>query len=261
MEYVRKALLSFFILGLILSSFEVSTAQVTSPAVFAPKQGYLISVQYGAHLPGGELVKRFGWNSTIGVDFKFKSEKGWLFGGSYSWAFGSRVKEVHMFDSFIGKSEEIIDQDGLFSVVRLNERGHLFMLEGGKLFPITKKNRNSGILFQVGVGAMLHRIDIFASTDKVPQITGDYEKGYDRLSGGFAFNQFLGYQHLDPKKQINFNFGIVTHQAFTKSMRTTQFDIRKFDDAKRIDLLTGLRIGITIPVYTKRPSEEEFFTD
>jgi hypothetical protein len=260
---IDKRRIGFYVLGLFLltATFLTTSAQVNKSGIFEPRQGFLISIQYGAHSPGGDMSDRFEWNSSLGLDFKFKNEKGWLFGGSYSWGFGNRVKEVGMFDSIIGLSDEIIDQDGLFSQVRLNERVHLFMLEGGKLFPIMKNNRNSGILVQLGVGAMYHRIDIFASSEKVPQITGDYEKGYDRLSGGIAFNQFIGYQHLDPKKQVNFNIGYVAHQAFTNSLRTTQFDTRKHDDVKRKDLLSGFRIGITIPIYTKKPSVEEFFTD
>lgn len=240
---------------------QMTKGQVKAKPAFEPKQGYLISIQYGAFVPGADLSERFGWNSTLGLDYKFKSEKGWILGGSYSWMFGNQVMETTMFDSFIGASDEIIDQDGLFSVVRLNQRGHLLMLEGGKIIPISKRNRNSGILVQAGFGAMYHRIDIFASTEKVPQITGEYEKGYDRLSGGLAFSQFIGYQHLDIKKQINFNIGFVGYQGFTKSLRSTQFDTRAYDEVKRFDTLSGLRLGITIPVYTKKPETEEYFID
>lgn len=209
------------------------------------------------------MADRFGWNSGIGVDCKFKFEKGWMIGGSYSWGFGRNIQPAaqDIFDSLTGPSGEIIDQDGLYSVIRLNERVHCMAIEGGRLFPVSKLNKNSGILIQVGVGAMYHRIDVYASTAKVPQVTGDYEKGYDRLSGGLMFNQFIGYQHLDPKKQINFNIGFMAQQAFTSSLRTTQFDIREHDNTERTDLLNGLRVGITLPIYTKRPEEEQYFTD
>lgn len=239
-------------------AFQASAQQ---KSVFPKKQGYLFDVQYGIQNPGGDLEERFGWNSTLGFGARYKFEAGWTLGVKYNWMFGNRVKETTMFDSILGPSDEIIDKDGLFSVIRLNQRGHTMTLNGGRLFPILKNNKNSGILIDVGVGFMLHRIDIFASSLTVPQITEDYEKGYDRLCGGLAINQFIGYQHLDPKKRVNFQVGFSFQQAFTQSMRSIDFDTRKYNDTKRTDLLQGIRIGIMLPVYTKKLSEEEFFID
>ncbi len=242
-------------------SLATFTAIGQNKTVFEKKQGYLFDIQYNVHNPGGDLEDRFGWNSAIGIGGRYKFESGWTVGIQYTWMFGNNVKEVNMFDSILGSTGEIIDKDGLFSVIRLNERGHIMTGNVGKLFPLTKSNRNSGIYVEVGTGFMIHRIDIFASTLSVPQITGDYEKGYDRLTGGLAFSQFIGYQYLDPKKRINFQAGFVFHQAFTQSMRTVDFDTRTYNATKRTDLLNGFRIGVTIPVYTKKLEEEEFFID
>ena len=232
-----------------------------SDVKFPAKQGYLFDVQYNIQSPEGDLKERFGWNSAIGFGVRYKFESGWIVGTQYNWMFGNNVNEVNMFDSILGPSGEIIDKNGIFSEVRLNERGHSLTLNGGRLFPIWKQNRNSGILIDAGFGFLMHRIDIFASTLTVPQITEDYEKGYDRLTGGLSFNQFLGYQHLDPKKRVNFQVGFYFQQAFTKSMRSIDFDTRTYNDTERTDLLRGIRIGITVPVYTKKLSEEEFFID
>lgn len=250
--------------SLLVISFLLSVAfQVNAQEkrVFPKKQGYLFDVQYGIQNPGGDLEDRFGWNSTLGFGARYKFEAGWTLGVKYNWMFGNRVKETNMFDSILGPSDELIDKDGLFSVIRLNQRGHTMTLNGGRLFPILKNNKNSGILVDVGFGFMLHRIDIFASSLTVPQITEDYEKGYDRLTGGMAFNQFIGYQHLDLKKRINFQVGFSFQQAFTQSMRSIDFDTRTYNDTKRTDMLQGIRIGIILPVYTKKLTEEEFFID
>ncbi|MCO4819142.1 MAG: hypothetical protein KC517_05925 [Bacteroidetes bacterium] len=229
--------------------------------VFPKKQGYLFDIQYGVQSPKGDLEDRFGWNSTLGFGARYKFESGWTAGFKYNWMFGNNVKERNMFDSIVGPTGEIFDKDGLFSVIRLNQRGHTLTMNGGRLFPVLKNNKNSGILVDVGFGFMLHRIDIFASSLTVPQVTEDYEKGYDRLSGGIALNQFIGYQHLDPKKRVNFQVGFSFQQAFTKSMRTIDFDTRTYNPLKRTDLLQGVRIGIILPVYTKKLSEEEYFID
>jgi hypothetical protein len=228
---------------------------------FEPQRGYLVSVQYNLQNPAGDMADRFGLNSGLTFDLKFKNEKGWIWGASYTWMFSRNVREVSMFDSILGPSGEIIDSDGIFSVIRLNQRGHLIFLEGGKIFQLSSINRNSGIVVHFGAGAMLHRIDIQASTLKVPQITGDYENGYDRFTGGPALAQYLGYQYLDPKKRINFNIGFTAHQGFTRSLRPIDFDTREYNDARRVDLLYGLRVGIAVPIYTKRPDDEMFFDD
>jgi len=235
--------------------------QAQQKTVFPKKQGYLFDVQYGVQSPKGDLAERFGWNSTLNFGARYKFESGWTAGFKYNWMFGNNVNETGMFDSILGPTGEIIDKDGRFSVIRLNQRGHTLTMNGGRLFPILKNNKNSGILVDVGFGFMLHRIDIFASSLTVPQITEDYEKGYDRLTGGLAINQFIGYQHLDPKKRLNFQIGFSFQQAFTQSMRSIDFDTRTYNPKKRTDMLQGIRIGIMLPVYTKKLSEEEFFID
>ena len=150
--------------------------QAQQKTVFPKKQGYLFDVQYGVQSPKGDLAERFGWNSTLNFGARYKFESGWTAGFKYNWMFGNNVNETGMFDSILGPTGEIIDKDGRFSVIRLNQRGHTLTMNGGRLFPILKNNKNSGILLDVGFGFMLHRIDIFASSLTVPQITEDYEK-------------------------------------------------------------------------------------
>lgn len=242
----------------LFSILSTQAQRFTTP--FEAKRGFFVTVEYGYHLPGMDMKERFGGNSTIGFDADFKYENNWTYGFGYHWMFGRNVNDRDMFEELIGWEGQIIDQDGMFSVIRFNQRGHMLDAHGGKIFPIGK-NKNSGIVINAGLGMLWHRIDIQASTAKVPQITGDYEKGYDRLTGGLALNQFIGYQFLDPKKQVNFRIGFSATQAFTKSMRSYDFDIMGYRDGKRLDLLTGFKAGLIIPVYTKDPDEEQFFTD
>lgn len=243
---------------LLCSAFTIKAQRFTTP--FEAKRGFFTSVGYGYRIPGGDMKDRFGGNSTIGFDADFKYENNWTLGIGYHWMFGRNVNDRDMFDNLIGREGQIIDQDGMFSVIRFNQRGHMLDAHGGKIFPIGK-NRNSGIVVTAGIGMIWHRIDIQASTAKVPQITGDYEKGYDRLTGGFALNQFVGYQFLDPKKQVNFRIGFCATQAFTKSMRSYDFDIMGYREGNRTDMLSGFKAGLIIPIYTKDPDEEQYFTD
>lgn len=233
----------------------------TKKLAFESQRGFLPAFQYSYHFPGGDMRKRFGQNSGIGVECMFKNESNWLMGISYQWLIGSDVLERNMFDKIVGAEGQVIDQDGLFSEIRLHERGHLGLLQAGKIFPISKLNRNSGVVVQAGIGFMTHRIDIVASTTKVPQITGEYEKGYDRFTGGLALQQFIGYQYLDPKKHVNMKLGLVFNQGFTHSLRDIDFDLGEKNELKRTDLLSGIQFTLMVPIYTKLASEEEFFID
>lgn len=237
-----------------------ATAQTKKPA-FEEQMGFFPMVRYSYQMPGGDLAERFGNNSAIGLELGFKNSKNWIYGFSYDWQFGSNVLERSMFDDLVGSEGQLIDKDGLFSEIRFNQRGHLIQGFGGKVLPLGAVNRNSGLVLQLGAGAMYHRIDIQASTAKVPQITGDYEKGYDKLNGGFLLSGFVGYQYLDPRKRVNFKAGVQLMNGFTHSLRSWDFDLRSYNDRKRRDMLTGLSIGIIVPVYTKDPNEEQFFID
>jgi hypothetical protein len=42
----------------------------------------------------------------------------------------------------------------------------------------------------------LHRLKIETNEQVVPQIELDYKKGYDRLTMGVNFHQFIGYSFL-----------------------------------------------------------------
>lgn len=239
----------------------IAQAQLLKYRPFESKQGFLITPTYGYQKPEGDLAKRFGNSSSIGLDVRYKTESNWLFGFEYNWMFSRNVLETGMFDTIIGSTGQIIDQDGLFSVYRFNERGHTFFLKGGHIIPFNKVNKNSGILVEAGFGFMAHKIDIFSSTVKIPQLAADYLKGYDRFTGGWAAKQFLGYQNLDPKKRINFYIGMEAIEGWTHSLRSYDFDTRMKDTRKRFDMVWGLKLGVSIPIYTKDPNEEEFFTD
>ena len=259
LQYMKNTIKHLMLLLTLATGSISGLAQEQS--VFTAKQGYLIDVNYNIQSPAGNLANRFGWNSALGFGTRYKFESGWMIGAQYSWMFGNNVLDSNLFSGILGPSNVIIDKDGFPSEVRLNQRGHAGTINGGRLFPMLKNNENSGIYIEAGVGFLMHRIDIFASTVTVPQITGEYEKGYDKLTGGLSFSQFVGYQHLDPKKQVNFQVGFSFQQAFTQSMRSIDFDTRAYDATKRKDYLSGFRIGITVPVYTKRPDEEQYFID
>ncbi len=259
---MKMRLVFSIFLTFVFQSFNVCDAQVKTPLnFFESKQGFLFDMSYTVHRPYGDMATRFGVNSAIGIGANYKTKNNWQFGAQYQWLFGQSVKQTNMLDSIAGPSGQILDNQGNIAVIRFFERGHTGYLQASKLIPLLANNRNSGLLFQAGAGFMLHRVYIYSSTTTVPQLSDEYKKGYDRLSGGLALKQFVGYQHLDPKKRINIVVGIEFQQGFTHSLRSFNYDTRVSDFQKRKDLLIGPKIGLILPFYTKKKSDEEFFTD
>ena len=101
---------------------------------------------------------------------------------------------------------------------------------------------------------MQHKIRIENDENQAKQISGDYVKGYDRLTNGFALMQYVGYQYLSNRRLVNFNLGVELYEGFTQNRRSYNFDEMRKDDTKRKDYLFGIRFGWVIPLYKKVPN-------
>jgi hypothetical protein len=74
-----------------------------------------------------------------------------------------------------------------------------------------------------------------------------------------AFSQFFGYLFLDNKKFVNFYLGVELQEAFTKSLRSWQFDINAALPGNRLDMTFGIKAGWIIPVYAKEKVEKFYY--
>jgi hypothetical protein len=213
-----------------------------------------LSATYAFQIPGGDLAKRFGWNSSIGVAALYKLKSNWIFGVDASYLFGSNLKDeaTSIFDDITTSDGHIIDKYGQFSAVILSERGLYVGGKFGKVIPLSQKNLNSGLLLTFGVGFLQHKINIENDGNVTPQIIGDYEKGYDKLTNGITIQQFVGYMYVGESMLANFYVGFEFTQGFTKSRRDYDFNLMKKDDSNRLDLLYSFRIGWVIPFYQRK---------
>lgn len=217
----------------------------------------LISFNYGFYAPGGDLVKRFGNNSSIGAAFHYKTRSNFLIGAEGNFLFGRQVKENLILDGIASDSGEVFDKDSQVATILFFERGYTLTANVGKIFPVFGPNPNCGILFKLGTGFMQHKIRIEHQNNRIPQLDGDYYKGYDRLTNGIVFTQFLGYFYMSNSKLANFYAGFESMEAMTKNRREFNFDTKMKDDAKRLDLLYGLKVGISISIY-KRSGDQYY---
>lgn len=246
-------LLLFFTTGF---SFQ-SNAQVSikDSSVFAP----MVCASYGFQFPAGDLAKRFGQNSNIGLSFLIKDKKSFVYGISGTYLFGNKLREDGILDSINTSTGQIINASGEFAEVRLFERGFSAHLHFGKLFSVLSPNPNSGILVTAGAGFLQHKIRIDDIGNNSPQLSKEYRKGYDRLTNGFSTTQFLGYVFLSNKRLVNFYGGFEFIQAFTQSRRSWDFDLMRRDTQKRFDMLYGFRLGWILPLYKKAPDKYYYF--
>lgn len=210
---------------------------------------------YGAQLPGGDLADRFGFANNVGLNAEFIGANNLIFGLGGNMQFGTRVKEDPL--AIIRTPEgSIIGNDLTLATVSLRQRGWNYGLHIGKLFPFSKKR--SGLRVVLGGGYWIHRIRIQDDTQNVAQITGDYIKGYDRLSAGPAMYQQIGYQHVSSSRRGDFQIGFEFNQGFTSSKRDWDFSLRRKLDEKRVDLSFGIRLAWTLP-FLFTASEQIFY--
>ncbi|WP_367390521.1 hypothetical protein [Lewinella sp. LCG006] len=209
----------------------------------------LLNFGYAPQIPLGDLDDRFGLNFAPEVSADFITDNNWLIGLQGLYIFGSNVEE----DVLAGlrtESGDIIGNDREPADILLRERGWYLGVRAGRLIGLFEDNPRSGIRLNLGVGLLQHRIrvqqDPFRS---VPQIEGEYLKGYDRLTNGLALHQFVGYQVIGRNTGINITAGFEFYEGFTQNRRSFDFDTRMTDTSDRLDILAGFRFSFTLPFY------------
>lgn len=218
-----------------------------------------IGMDYGFQTPGADLKDRFGWGSILGGEVEYLSKSNWAFSADISFFFGRRVNEDPL-EFLKGVDGLLIGNNFSQASIFLRQRGFYFGGSIGKLIPVSKRNKKSGIKIDLGLGLLQHKIRIQDDPESfVPILSGDYKKGYDRLTNGLAFRQFIGYQLLSKNRLINCYAGFEITEAFTQSRRSYNFDTRAADDTKRFDLMTTFKMGWILPFYIGETGDDIYY--
>ena len=218
-----------------------------------------INLNIGFHTPGGDLSDRFGSSTLFGIGFQLKNEKNFYWGLDIAALAGSDVREDNIIDIIVADSTDIIDINGNTATVRLWERGAQTQFILGKIFPVIGPNENSGVFFQGALGFMYHKIRIEDIGNNSPQLSADMLKGYDRLCMGLTTSQCVGYRYFSNNHKINFFVGIEFIQAFTQDVRMYDYNSQTSYEDNRVDLLSGLKFGWTIPLYKKSDNQYYYY--
>lgn len=243
--------LLFLVFAFSLTGISHAQWQVRDSSLFNPH----VTVGYGYSTPGGDLANRFGNNGSVEVGFHVKDKKNWYYGVQFNYLFGNKVHEPNLLSNLLTSRGEILDEQGQIATLFIQERGFNVFLQGGKLFSVIGPNKNSGILVTGGIGLLQHKIRLEHQEAKITQLEGDYLKGYDRLTNGLSLNQFVGYYHLSNNRLVNFYIGAQATEGLTQCRRDWNFDTQTQDNAKRLDMLFGLRAGWVLNLYQRAPND------
>ena len=239
---------SFKKLGIVLVCFCLTLSSLNAQEESKnPFRAFLLNVNYGFHTPGGDLKDRFGVHSTFGGGVEY-IHKGYFVGFEGDFLFGGNVK-TDVLASLRTPEGFIIGDDLEPATVRLSERGFYLGSNIGRVFPILPNNPRSGIRLSLGAGFLNHKIQIDDDAGNAVQISGEYKKGYDRLTNGFALRQFIGFHHFSRNKLINFYAGFEVTEGFTKNKRVFNFDTMESETESRTDMYFGIKIGWSLPIF------------
>ena len=221
----------------------------------------MVYFNYTLQFSGGDLVDRYGVSSGVGGGFQWKTNKNWVFGFEYNYIFGGDIKiEDQLMANIKTHNGQIIDNGGAFANYTTSERGFYTSFKFGKLIPVSKSNRNSGILIMGSVGYLQHRIRIENIDNIAPQIEGDYQYGYDRLTGGFSVSEFIGYFYIGDSRLLNFYAGFEFIQGFTSPKRKVNFDTQQPDPIQnRMDMLNGIKLSWIIPIGKRGTANDVYY--
>lgn len=220
----------------------------------------LIGVHYGGNFTSADLADRYGYLNHVGMSAGYKTAKNWYLAFDGNFIFGNQTRITGLFDHLIDEYGNITDVNGDIAVVLVYPRGFNANISFGKLFPVLSPNANSGILFHIGAGYLLHKLRIETNDQVVPSLELAYKKGYDRLTTGLNFHQFIGYSFLANSGAWNFYGGFYFQQGLTNNRRTIFFDQpnKPVSNNTRLDIQYGFRLGWYIPFYQRMPKDYYF---
>lgn len=219
----------------------------------------MIRISYAAQIPVGDYADRFGFTNHLSASFAYKTRTNWIFSLGGHYIFGnSVVGKDSLLSELLTPTGIVIGSDGRPALIDISQQGYMINFQVGKIFPWAAPNPNSGFIFTMGGGFMEHWIRYKADGNTVPQLLGDYRKGYDRLTNGIILQQFIGYHFQGSTRLLNFFGGFEFTQGFTGNRRNYDIPTRSVKDEKYIDLLFGFRIGWMMPFY-KRDQDTYFY--
>ena len=216
----------------------------------------LVGLGYGPFSSAGDLADRFGNGFSLDASVGYMPPaSNWEYGLLAQYGFGQTVKEDVLAD-LRTSAGFVIGTQRQPAELRLRQRQLFIGPRVGYTLRIGQ-NQRAGLKLATALGYFQHRIRFQEDpVQAVPQLDKTQQAGYDRLTGGPAVHQFVGYQQLALNRRLNFYVGAEVTAGFTKPLR--RFDIPSggpLPDTRRSDLVLGLRAGLIVPLYSGQGKE------
>lgn len=239
---------------LILSGILGVNSQISAQNI----QRLNLMFSYGLDLPVGDLADRFGYNFHPSLDLEYSFNDKWFVGIHGSMLLGSIVTEDPI-SNLRTVEGLLVSQQRDLAVITMKQRGFIAGIHAGRLFNLSKTENKHGIRVRAGLGILSHYIIFNNETASTNQLLGDYARGYNRFTRGLEVEQFIGYQFVNTKGNMNLIAGFNFVQGFTKNRRKVDFDTRMRNDTPRFDGLIGFRVGFAIKLYQVKSGDDIFY--
>ncbi|UKN03328.1 hypothetical protein K6119_07345 [Paracrocinitomix mangrovi] len=220
---------------------------------------FVSALNYKFNLTDGDVGDLWGFNHEIGlsVDYKFKNNL--TVGINSGFIFGNQFRDTTIFAGIVNDFGQITSMGGSPAQILFLMRGMTANANVGFVWSKLGNNPNSGLWIQLGGGFLMHKIRIESLYDDVPQLEGEYRKGYDRLHMGFEAREFIGYLFQADRRFLNFYAGFEFIQGFTQNQRLYNFDLGGPDPGIKQDYFYGIKVGWLIPIYKR--SAKQYYVD
>jgi hypothetical protein len=256
-HYMNRTIILFFFLFTTFLSFSKSDSLTTNQGLAHP----ILSFHYTLNNPILSWKDRFGIFNSVGMNLGYKTKKNWYFLLENNFIFGNKINENSLLDNLKDSYGNITDDQGNIATVPLFSRGWNSSIVFGKLFKLKSTQVETGILLNLGLGFLSYKYRIETNSENIPQLEKDYSKGYDRLTQGLLFSEYLGYQFVSERELLNFNAGFYFMQGLTKNIRTINYDQPNTPVSKnvRIEGSYGLKFGWNIPFFNDKPKDYYYY--
>lgn len=257
----KKQILLIFYIGIFPFSVFSQTQMLKSKIDSAGLITYIsANYAYNFILKNSDLYNESANLMGVGANLSLKTKSNWTIETGFNYYFAGKVKGVDSLFAMIKNNAGLImDGNGTAADIEVDTRGWSLRLEGGKIFPLSKKNQNAGLHVKLGVGALQRYVFIKNPDNLVPYLTDEYKKGYDRLTLGVSLYQYIGYTRLSNTSYSCFYGGVECYETFSKRQRDYDFNLMGKDNRKFFDVMIGLKFGWIIPLYKKEYTDTYYF--
>lgn len=223
-----------------------------------------ISAAYSYQFPFFDWQDMYKSNSSINANFGVKTQSNWTYDINYNYTFNRSVRDpLYVLGDIVNTGGLIIGSGESAAEINVEQRAWALSLSFGKIIPVLKYNKNSGIWLKLSAGYLEYKYriaDVAGNTDNVIyQIDGDYSKLYDNKSRGFSLSQFVGFFYMSRYRMLNFYAGCEVTENWGKSIRPYSVPAGGPDNATKFGLQLGFKVGWLIPLYEKRKVTKVYY--